>query len=386
MLYRARLLSKVPKMAQKILYHTDTNNMKLQLAIFFISIISFSASTVYAGERYEFYNGVRQTAMGGAGIGVANDETALLLNPAALGKLRNAYFTLVDPEVSVSGPFSQLILDGANPLDLFSLQGVVNSLNGEVDTPLHTQLQLFPSIVLQNFGIGILKKYSFNAISNSAGSSADITYFDDTAVVVGFNLRFFDGRIKFGFNGRYINRVYVNESILTNVASADASTYAKEGAGIASDVGLILTAPWATLPSISVVARDVGNTHYNINEGFTYNTTERPPNTVQTIDAAFSFFPIHGNNVRSSFSFEARDLTNVAEEKSASRRYHAGAELNIYDHLFLRAGYNQFYWTAGFEVAMEKLQIQLSSYAEDVGPDEAPIEDRRYVFKFVLRF
>ncbi len=54
---------------------------------------------VYAQERYETYNGVRMLGMGGAGVATVNDETALLVNPAALGKLRDVFVTIVDPEV-----------------------------------------------------------------------------------------------------------------------------------------------------------------------------------------------------------------------------------------------------------------------------------------------
>ena len=95
------------------------------LQIFCFLTASFiEVKLVQARERYEFYNGVRQEGMGGASIGVVNDETSLMSNPANLGKLRDSYLTLVDPELTVSGNTTQQILDGANPLDLFQIQGV----------------------------------------------------------------------------------------------------------------------------------------------------------------------------------------------------------------------------------------------------------------------
>ena len=42
---------------------------------------------------------------GGAGIAVVNDETAMLINPAGLGKLRDYIFTIADPEIEISGIF-----------------------------------------------------------------------------------------------------------------------------------------------------------------------------------------------------------------------------------------------------------------------------------------
>ena len=64
--------------------------------------MSFAFSSAEARELHEFYNGVRCLGMGGACAAVVNDETALLVNPAALGKLRDYYGTILDPEVESS--------------------------------------------------------------------------------------------------------------------------------------------------------------------------------------------------------------------------------------------------------------------------------------------
>ena len=64
------------------------------LSYFFVIFMgSFANLSLHAMERREFYNGVRGLGMGGASVGVVNDETALLLNPAGMGKLRNAFVT-----------------------------------------------------------------------------------------------------------------------------------------------------------------------------------------------------------------------------------------------------------------------------------------------------
>ena len=62
----------------------------------------------------------------------------------------------------------------------------------------------------------------------------------------------------------------------------------------------------------------------------------------------------------------------------------------------MRAGYNQGYWTAGFEMDVGNSQLQIASYGEEIGDlpliSASPattytkIEDRRYVAKFAYRF
>src|SRR5690606_14155026 len=115
----------------------------------------------------------------------------------------------------------------------------------------------------------------------------------------GFNFRIFNGRIKLGVNARGINRVEsrrtdipVNSTGLDFESIVGTETVAREGFGIASDVGLILTAPWTFLPTLALVYRDVGNTSYNLNTGMFYATTERPETTPATLDAAVALFPI----------------------------------------------------------------------------------------------
>tara|TARA_B100001248_G_scaffold240180_1_gene205949 strand:- start:4576 stop:5646 length:1071 start_codon:yes stop_codon:yes gene_type:complete len=355
--------------------------------ILFFAAFMMDVQISLAAERFEFFNGVRQMGMGGASIGIANDETSLLANPTGLGRLRNSIFTVIDPEGDATSNYSEYITDGNDPFDYFDLEGILDTLNEESDTDdIYARMQIFPSFVATNFGIGLFKKLNYAAVPSADRSTADVTFFDDTALLLGYNFRFWGGRIKFGFTGKYINRATFNETLTIPTPNADAEDYITEGVGLGADIGLSLTAPWAWLPSLTAVVRDVGNTSFRHADGMLYDAAEEPDTLKQTIDAAFSFFPIHSNHVRSSFTFEMRDVENILDEEDAQRRYHAGWELNLSDMLFIRAGMNQRYWTAGFELALKNVQMQIASYGEDIGPDEDPEESRRFVAKFAYRF
>ncbi|MFK8138085.1 MAG: hypothetical protein AB8E15_06985 [Bdellovibrionales bacterium] len=349
---------------------------------FIIFYIAFTFNvSIKAGERFEFYNGARQLGMGGASIGVVNDETAVLLNPAGMGKLRNAFVTLVDPEIHVSGPASQTLLTGGSLSTLNDAQGMADTLGTTADKSTHFGYQVFPSFVLPNFGIGMLASSFWDGQTDSTGANVFLRKRSDVAVVLGYNLTFLDGRLKVGFNGRYVTRT-LSEIDTATGGSYDFATNEGTGTGLAIDSGIIFSAPWASLPSLSVVLRDFGDTNYTISSSGT-----AVPSTPQTIDAAISFFPIHSNHVRSSFTFEYRDILNAYDETDLSRRLHSGWELNLGDLFFIRAGWHQNSWTAGLEFAMERAQFQISTYAEDVGTDGAgSINDRRYISKFVFRF
>lgn len=338
-----------------------------------------------AAERRSFYSGVRCQAMGGACIAVVNDETALLVNPAALGKLRDFYGTIFDPELELgadavnmytSSPFS-------NP---FELSDVKSALDANRGTYYHAKAQVFPSFVGRNFGIGIYGNYLLDAQMNTAGTEIDTYYRNDLALVLGFNFRFFDGRIKLGFNTKLISRIEVDKSDLDATGSMDYGTIGTEGLGLSTDVGLILAAPWQYLPTITAVLRDVGGTSFDKASGVRLTTTERPNMIEQDLDVGAAIFPIHTNYFRSAWTVEYRGLLTSADVDDTAKLIHGGLELNFGDVLFVRAGYNQRYWTAGFELASERFQWQVASYGEEVGTSAAPKEDRRYTVKFAYRF
>lgn len=344
-----------------------------------------SLQEVSARERHSFYNGVRCLGMGGACIAVTNDETSLLVNPAGLGKLRDFYGTLLDPELEFNYQAAGMYQESSfsNP---FNLEDIYGALDKKRSAYFHAKAQVFPSFVARNFGIGLYGNYLLDAEMAGDGSTIDAFYRNDLALVLGFNFRFLDGRLKLGFNTKLINRIEVDNPSLSATGPLDYSSIASEGVGLSTDVGLILTAPWALLPTVSAVLRDVGDTKFDMSEGVRLDAATRPNTIKQDLDVAVALFPIHTNYVRSSWTVEYRGLLTSEDEPDKAKLLHGGLEMNFGDVFFLRGGYNQRYWTAGFELASERVQWQLATYGEEVGTHETPKEDRRYAFKFAFRF
>jgi len=334
----------------------------------------------------ESYSGVRQMGMGGAVIATVNDETALLSNPAALGKLRDTFVTIFDPEVEGNLNVERTL--GVNFYKASDPQFVLDSIERDPDDRVHLKTQVFPSIIFPNFGIGLHGNYVMDAKLDSVNSKYEYNYRNDWSAVAGLNFRLFSGRLKIGANAKYTNRGEVKRTDL-DPAATDLSLkdLISEGVGISSDVGMIFTMPTVWLPALAVVWRDAGDTKYNVQQGMFNSTTEFPDSVKNSLDVGLAVFPIHSNNFRSSWTVELRDvLTEDAEAEPVMRRIHTGFELNYADALFFRGGMNQRYWTAGFEIAMFNYQLQAATYGEDVGTADLPEEDRRYVLKFSYRF
>ncbi|MCC6278050.1 MAG: hypothetical protein IT289_09065 [Oligoflexia bacterium] len=346
-------------------------------------VLAFSPSLLVAQEIKPFFRGVRSQAMGGAGIGIVNDESALWINPAGLGKIRGPYFALVNAELEAN--YDTNVAISGNLTSGLTLQGLLNMARQNPQKPLHLKIQTLPTFITTNFAIGAYANYTADGEYNPTTNIFQLDYTNDYALGIGYCLRLWEGRIKIAATGKLINRVYVSQPVNGAMTNLEASTFASEGTGAGWDGALMLSAPVAWLPSVTAVAHDIGKTKFNLGSGYFFKPATRPPDINQSIDVALSVFPILSNKVRSSFTVEYRDVQNQ-ERQDIYRRIHAGAEFNINDTFYLRGGMNQRYYTAGIELAILRQQIQVSTYGEEIGVYPNIREDRRFIVQYGLRF
>ncbi len=354
----------------------------------FIGFSVLNVRVAHASEIYESYTGARELAMGGAYVNTVNDETSLELNPAGLGKLRSKIITLADPELDVGSKDQKIFSGNSNYLGLADPNVVYANSKIDPGDHYHLKVQVLPSIVLPDFGIGVHAMRRIDAETEATGTTFHLDYTQDIDAVLGVNFKFFGGVLKVGVAARYVDHTVVSQDFaVATTSTISIPQSGTEGTGLGVNVGGIITVPVEYLPSIGFTVHDLGNTSYNLTAGNVYQgASGRPFDTIQTIDAGIAFFPIIGAHTRSSFTAELHDVMTLSQESSTLRRFHAGAELNIGDLLFLRAGMNQTYYTAGFEFASDRMQFQVTTYGEDIGTSTSPREDRRFLGKFAFRF
>lgn len=345
----------------------------------------FSCQALAINEWFELYNNTRSLGMGGAGVAVTSDDTSLYRNPANLGSIRDVYGTVFDPELEGSSNFVQQVTAGSTS-KAFELEEINSILQTNRDKYYHAKLQVSPSLVRRNVGFGLIYKNDVSAITEATGTTMNVKYQSDMAVVFGANLRLFDGRVKLGANIKGLNRIEVDNPVLPTAGSMDLAVIGSEGTGFSIDGGLLIQMPWTFLPTLGAVVHDLGDTTFDKQDGFRMRANSRPATIKQSVDVAVALFPIHSNSVRSVWTLEYSDVTNSRNDTDQMKKAHFGMEINSRDIFFFRLGYNQRYWTAGFEIASERVTWQVSSYGEEIGTDVAPLEDRRLNTKFTVRF
>lgn len=349
-------------------------------------IVYIFSSVSGAREWMNFYNNARSLAMGGVSVAMSSDETALYRNPANLGSIRGSYLTLLDPELEISKNFLDQVTS-QNLTKAFEPSSINETLLAKPNEYYHARMQLTPNFVGRNFGVGLIYQNQVNAIMNSTSTEMDYLSYDDMGVVLGASYRFLDGKIKLGASARAFNRIEIDNQHLVNSGSLEKKDIAKEGTAVAFDAAIMFQLPVAMLPSLGVVVRDIADTKFDKRDKVRLETSLGQPSTVkQSVDVGFSITPIESKSRRSLLSFEYQDVTNSREEAFSKKHLHIGFETSWNDIMYLRAGLNQGYWTAGFEIASEHTSWMLSTYGEEIGTESLPLEDRRFLTKFTLRF
>jgi hypothetical protein len=362
-------------------------NLTLPRMVIAIVLASLWLSTFcWAQESYPFFRGVRQEGMGGAGIATVDDETALFINPAGLGKIRGPYFSVLNAQIESNVTTQSQLSQNSQYLDFVSNpQDFLNLAKKSPDVHLHGEAQTLPSFVTTNFGIGLYGKYQADGQLMSASNLMQMNYLNDVGAVIGYCFRLFSGRLKIGLSGKIIDRTYVNGTFAGSSTSLAFSNMGREGVGAGWDGSVMLSAPWAWLPSITGVVHDVGGTNFTLSKGMFNNGAATPPPQAQVIDLGIGLFPILDKHTRASITAEYDDVLNVVTS-DVQEGLHVGGEINFSDIFFLRAGMNEMYWTAGLEFAFGHSQLQLASYGENIGTIPYQTEDRRYVIQYGFRF
>lgn len=363
-------------------YFMGARSTILFLMYVFIALPSWATS-----EWVESYTNTRALGMGGALIGITSDETSLYRNPANLGSVRKYFGTFFDPELEGQHTFTDIV-KGSSFTKAVEIEPMAGELKKHPGEFYHARVQFTPSFTRKNFGFGFIYRNELNAVvSTTATTKMDTFYQNDLGAILGVNHSLFGGVIKVGASAKAINRIEIVSSTLTVSGGSFAlSDIATEGSTIAYDAAMMIQLPYAWVPTLTGVVHDIGDTEFNLRNGVRAKTTSQPATVKQSVDAAISLFPIHGNKIRSVWTVEYRDVTDSRKEDWARKRLHVGTEINFRDIFFLRLGANQGYVTAGIEIASERLAWQISSYGEEVGTKLAPKEDRRYSTRILIRY
>jgi hypothetical protein len=340
------------------------------------------------GANNEWFSTTRALSMGNAGIASAEDAaTAVFYNPAALSRGKKFSAEIFNPQfdIGLNSPGS-----ASDVTTRLSLEKMRPLLEQNPRKATYTGAAIFPNFTAQNFSFGILLKGEGGAYHDG-----DALYYKSRYLVIptmGIAMNTFSGSFRIGAAVRAI-QITDNDKTVPGLASASSATvgYRKdpaEGLGIGLDAGALLSVPWAALPTLAFVARNIGDTSFSGSAPYSLGNGDitRRQKMGMTYDAGFSISPRFGRKSQVVLAADYRDIMGETQI-NRKRRVNLGLELGFDKIFFFRVGLSRGYFTAGIGLNSRFGSLDLGTYAEELDAiGWRKVEDRRLSFRLGRRF
>ena len=394
------------------------SRIRYHIRNFFVVIILLTLGGAYSlqaqtGELRRPGQGVRNLGMGNAGIGLSFDENALFYNPAGLASVDSILvgfpflMEVSDDSVNIIKEVSKLSGDSKNADIVALLMGKRVHFRNLIDLNL-----IMPFGELMTFGAasGIETQFDFG-VRNPVAIEIDFGFRLDRINNFGFALPVARGRWLVGAGVETIERcdiplttatfgtVLNNSDIGSSIGKCELNDLKRAqtfnfGFQRRLETASALKMTWG------VTANNVGGLKFKRSDNETSPADQNPE-----YSTGFSWQPSWGP-VRLLYAIDIRDLTmkhaddtDCQSKKSTDclwKRLHIGTEIGISpidsgaSTFAIRAGFNQGYFTYGFElnpfIVFRGLNIQYAVYKTETGSQIGDRPDKRKVFQLNFGF
>lgn len=358
------------------------------------------------GEVIDFsipqqYVSPRALGMGNAFVGLADDYNSVLYNPAGLARLEEGQVNM-----GLGGMLDSKVAKLKSDLDAASASGnqadIVSLLTNNNGNYYGARATVSGIWARPRWAIAIIPvDLSLNmSIHQIGGESLGLIATQDTTIAFGrgWDVKWFEQhRMSLGVTGKAIYRGYYNRQLYaadfisnSNLLRAED---AKEGMTIDADFGTLWTPKisqtswWRFLrPSVGFTVRNVADYGFTSNFHLLDKNSGKPPTLGRRFDLGTAW------ELPDWWIFKTRALADMrdmgADNFTVKKGTHLGAEflwkIRSWWQGGWRVGVNQGYFTAGFTGKFAIFNLDLVTYAEEVGPSDNPTASRRYALRASL--
>lgn len=336
----------------------------------------------------EWYSSTRALSMGNVGIASADDSaTAMFYNPAALTRNKHTVLEIFNPQVEVGTGVFTIAETGQGYDKQLSLKNTQPLLINHPHKASYMGYSLFPNVHAQNFGFGILWKQQAVSYLNAQNK---LEYHSQYLMIptMGISMNLLGNRLRLGLGFRAIQITSNDKVVATGRTDIGYKLDPQEGFGIGLDGGALFSLPWAGLPTLGFVARNIGDTSFSGGAPFPQGegTSTMHDKIKMTYDGGFSFSPKIGKRDTFTFAIDYRDIQDVSYVDTR-RHINLGLEFDFRKSFYLRTGYGRGYFTAGFGLASKFGSFDFGTYGEELDARNfMGIGDRRYSMRFGSKF
>jgi len=352
--------------------------------IFLLTVLltAFLPACLSAKEYSYLYKGIRPMGMGGAFVAVSNDVNALFYNPAGLADISENRVSLLNLGAEV-GKRSYSLFREARRVDFDSELETAFFLRDNIGEYCHTSLTFLPYYERPNFAFALIGTSTINfQARNRQYPKLVIDAVGDAGVAAGYAHAFFDDNLLVGASLKFISRKSLdNEYTVVDIVTDDFKDMfdddTEDGTGALIDLGLIYR------------IRDVRIGEENVDFHFGISASNLGKNDMGDARNIDDHIDLGLAAIIGDFTIalDYVDITNqLGDDKDQAKRIRIGGEYAATPYLSLRLGFYQGYTTVGIGLASKYAQLDLLSYAEEIGTYSGQYKDRRYAFRLGVGF
>lgn len=363
---------------------------------------------------HHHYQAPRALGMGDAFVAVASDYSAIFYNPAGLARREDGQINMSLSAAATPGAmtFYQDFadIDSSASTEQQKQQAYLELIEksyGEVFSMRLTPMEGF--WVRPKWGIALIPAdISMEmAMHKQVGPSVNTTVYADTTLGLSYADDIKDighGRLSWGVTGKFVNRGFYSKPISATDFASGSEIFKKEdlleGYTIDADLGFLWTPElpdsgiWSAFrlaqPTFGLVVRNVAETGF----GSSLKLINKEQQNGEP-EKLYRVFDIGSRwEYPSLWIFGGRGVLDVRDLGHPDFNWRKGVHLGLeFDWTVTswwkghyRVGLKESFWTAGISAELGIFNLDLVSYANDVGTKNKAIESRVYATRLNLDF
>lgn len=388
-------------------------------SVWLASLMILSSGTMAHAESvsttiHHQYQSPRALGMGDAFVAVANDYSAVFYNPAGLARREDGQINMSMSYAATSGALTfyneYQDIESSTQTEAQKQTAYLELINKHYGDVYSLRVSPLEGVwVRPKWGIALIPAdltVEF-AMHKGFGPIINTTVYADTTLglAYGDDLHWFDyGRLSWGLTGKFVNRGFFSKKI-SAIDLAQSTEIVKkedllEGYTVDADLGFLWTPElpdsglWSVLrlarPTFGAVVRNVAETGFGSSMKLLNKEAQNgtPEKLYRVVDLGSRWeYP-------SLWIFGGRGVLDVRDLGHPDFSWRKGLHLGFeFDWTVAswwkgqyRVGLSQGFWTAGVSAELGIFNLDLVSYADDVGTTNTPIESRVYATRLNLDF
>lgn len=335
-------------------------------------------------ELSELYQSPQGLGMGNALTADALGYQAIYYNPAGVANQLKRRWEVTPVDLEGTLGFGTVGLSWTT--QSFGPYRLFGEIKHNPNTYYFLNAASVPALTMRGFSISLLNSYQFQGMSD--GTTLDTNIRRDAGVLIAVGRAFGGGIFKLGVTTKALIRnemkgLFSHDYLSTFNDSTFPSLF-KEGWGLGTDLGILVTLPEKYLPTLGIVWKDMFGTHFRSCHFLNSQASGKPDSIPQSVNAALSFHPALSPYLKSTIALEYKHLELA--QLPFRKHVHIGFQIEHVKEVYFWAGAYQLYPTFGLGWRVKGGNFELTTYAADVGDGDINRADRRFTFRYTIGF